>query len=225
MFTLDSNGILRADALTRLSWLEHGFQTRQSQQVPPGYRVATLKQVHSDRVMTVRGEEDGVLGDADALVTDHEGTLLSIRTADCVPLLLVDPATRAIAAVHSGWRGTVAGVLPRAVEAMQAEYGTDAGSLLVAIGPCIRFEAYEVGEAVAEQFRGLFPERKDLDRQTHVDLVEGCVRQLKQLGVPDEGIFDCGRCSYREPELFHSFRRDQEESGRMVSFIGIRHSS
>lgn len=221
MFTLHSDGILRADALTALAWLEHGFETRESQRLPGGYRIATLKQVHSERVIVVR-EEDGVLGEADALATDRAGVLLSIRTADCVPLLLVDPERRAVAAVHAGWRGTVAGVLPRAVETMQTEYGVHPGTLLAAIGPCIRREAFEVGAEVAAQFRSLFPERDDLDETTHVDLAEGCRRQLTRTGVRAGAIFDCGRCSFGEPVLFHSFRRDREASGRMVAFVGIR---
>lgn len=221
MFTLHSDGILRADAFSALPWLEHGFETRESRCLPRGYRVATLKQVHSARVTLVR-EEEGVLGEADALVTRYPGALLSIRTADCVPILIADPDARAVAAVHAGWRGVVAGVLPRAVETMQTEFGSRAGSLLASIGPCIRRDAFEVGEEVAAQFQDLFPERRDLDRKTHVDLAEACARQLAAMGVPAEAVFDCGRCSYREAALFHSFRRDREASGRMVSFVGIR---
>lgn len=221
MFTLHPDDILRADALSALPWLEHGFETRESRRAPAGYRVATLKQVHSGRVIVAR-EEEGVLGEADALVTDRAGVLLSIRTADCVPLLLVDPDSRAIAAVHAGWRGVVAGVLPGAVETMQAEYGTRPAALLAAIGPCIRLDAFEVGEEVASQFQDLFPERRDLDRKTHLDLAEACIRQLTRMGVRRESIYDCGRCSYRESALFHSFRRDREASGRMIAFAGIR---
>mgnify|MGYP001094275241 CR=1 FL=1 len=221
MFTLHSDGILRADAFAALPWLEHGFETRESQCPREGFRVATLKQIHSARVTVVR-EERGVLGEADALATNCAAVLLSIRTADCVPILIADPDARAVAAVHAGWRGVVAGVLPRAVETMQAEFGSRPGSLLAAIGPCIRRDAFEVGEEVATQFQSLFPERRDLDRKTHVDLAEACARQLTRMGVPAGAVFDCGRCSYREAALFHSFRRDREASGRMAAFIGIR---
>ncbi|MDZ7637041.1 MAG: peptidoglycan editing factor PgeF [Bryobacterales bacterium] len=221
MFTLDPKGILRAAALSALPWLEHGFQTRVSQPFPDGFRHATLRQVHSDRVVVARGEE-GVLGEADALVTNTTGALLSIRTADCVPLLLADPIHRAVAAVHAGWRGTVAPILPRAVEALQANYASQPQSLLVAIGPCIRLATFEVGPEVALQFQHIFPERDDLNRKTHLDLAEACTRQLRALGIPQSAIFDCGRCSFAEPELFHSFRRDERFSipGVCFRFIG-----
>ena len=224
MFFIDDQGILRCRAFRDLPWLEHGFQTRVSTHLPQGFTHATLRQIHSAHVVEVNGEE-GLRGEGDALVSRFPGSLLSIRTADCVPALLVDPANRAIAAVHAGWRGVVAGVLPAAISRMEAAFGSRPADLLVAIGPCIRKDSFEVGPEVAVQFQPLFPERNDLDRRTTVDLAEGVRRQLRDAGVPQANIFDSGHCSFSESASFHSFRRDREASGRMSAFIGIRRVS
>lgn len=221
MFSIDSNGILRSDILVDLGWLDHGFQTRGSDYLPSYFRVAGLKQIHTDQVL-VATTESGVLGEADALVSCTPGTLLTIKTADCVPVLMVDPLQRAVAAVHAGWRGTVAGVVLRAVETLVRQFGSEPKNLLIAVGPCIRRDAFEVGPEVATQFQSLFPDRQDLSRRTTVDLVEACSRQLTSAGIPASAILDSGRCSFSEPDSFHSFRRDRHESGRMLSFIGIQ---
>lgn len=221
MFTIDPSGILQEESLVRFQWLLHGFGGRAGVSIPAGFQPASVRQVHSSQVVVVRGE-GGTLGEADALITNQNGILLTIRTADCVPVLLIDPDSAAVGAVHAGWRGTVAGVLPRAVEAMQAEFGTRPSALLAAIGPCIRQPAYEVGPEVAQQFQGLFPERLDLDGKAHLDLPGACARQLRHLGVREQSIFDCERCTYSDAAHFHSYRRDREAAGRMTAFVGIR---
>lgn len=224
MFHLNSRHVLQSDAFVSLPWLEHGFQTRLSDYLPGDFKRATLRQIHSDRVVVTRGEA-GNLGEGDALVTGVPGVLLAIRTADCVPLLVADPENCAVAAIHAGWRGTVAGVVPRTIETLRAEFGSRPESLLVAIGPCIRREAFEVGPEVAKEFMHLFPERFDLHEKTTVDLGEACFRQLTELGVPRANIFDCGQCSFQDKDRYHSYRRDREQSGRMVSYVGIRQSA
>lgn len=224
MFTMDLNGILREESLDRFPWLVHGFGGRREIPAFSEFQAAAVRQVHSRHVVVVRGE-GGALGEGDALVTSQAGILLTIRTADCVPVLLVDPVSAAVAAVHAGWRGIVAGILPRAVEVMEAEFGTRPDALLAAIGPCIRQESYEVGPEVAEQFQSLFPERGDLRGRARVDLAGSCARQLVRAGVREQVISDCGRCTYRDSALFHSYRRDREAAGRMTAFVGIRHPS
>lgn len=224
MFHLNSGNVLQSDALLAMPWLEHGFQTRLSDYLPGDFERATLRQIHSNRVVVTRGEA-GVLGEGDALVTDTPGVLLSIRTADCVPLLVADPEHRAVAAIHAGWRGTVAGVVSRAVQTLCREFGSRPESLIVAIGPCIRRDAFEVGPEVAKEFMRFFPERLDLHEKTTVDLGEACLRQLMEVGVKRESIFDSGYCSFQDQDRFHSYRRDREASGRMVSYIGVRQSA
>lgn len=137
------------------------------------YAVAELRQVHSDIVYQVQRARDGELEyclagiptperagtghpAGDALVTDQAGILLTVRTADCLPVLLVDPKRRAIAAVHAGWRGALARITQKTVGEMQRLYGSDPCNLLAAIGPSIRVCCYEVGEEVEEAFHGRF---------------------------------------------------------------------
>lgn len=221
MFHFNAGQVLQSEDFLALPWLEHGFQTRLSSSLPEGFVNVTLRQVHSNRVFVAKGEP-GILGEGDALVTQVPGQMLTIRTADCVPLLVADPEQRAVAAIHAGWRGTVAGVVPRTIETLCAEFGSRPESLLVAIGPCIRRAAFEVGPEVAEEFKHLFPERFDLHEKTTVDLSEACVRQLIGSGLLRGNIFDCEQCSFQDGDRFHSYRRDREQSGRMVSYIGIR---
>lgn len=221
MFFLNSRQVLQAEALRHFAWMEHGFQTRFSQELPDGFQTATLRQVHSSRVFVTHGE-GGVLGEGDALVTATPGVLLTIRTADCVPLIVVDPVKRVVAAVHAGWRGCLGGVVPETVVTMQTEFGSRPGDLVVAIGPCIRRDSFEVGAEVAREFEYLFPERFDLHEKTTIDLGEACARQLAAAGVDRTRVADCGYCSFQDAERFHSYRRDREQSGRMVTFVGIR---
>jgi YfiH family protein len=224
MFRLNFRNVLQSDAFLALPWLEHGFQTRLSDYLPGDFACATLRQIHSDRVLIARGEA-GILGEGDALVTNTPGVLLAIRTADCVPLLVADPRNCAVAAIHAGWRGTVAGVVPRTIETLCMEFGSQPESLTVAIGPCIRRDAFEVGPEVAKEFMRFFPERSDLHEKTNVDLSEACHRQLMEMGVRRDSIFDSGCCSFQDQDRYHSYRRDRDQSGRMVSYVGIRQSA
>ena len=117
MFYLDANQTYRVSELDEFEWLVHGFGTRQAD-VPARFaRLATLKQVHSAECVTAGGRA-GVLGTGDALIESAPGAVVAVKTADCVPVLLIDPAHRAVAAVHAGWRGTVARIVPSAVAAM-----------------------------------------------------------------------------------------------------------
>ena len=137
------------------------------------FTLASLRQIHSASVYQVlRGtsgeleyrfcgnrmpEQAGVARPAgDALLTDQAGILLSVRTADCLPVLLVDAKRRAVAAVHGGWRGALAGIVEKAVGEMRRVYGSEPRSLLAVLGPSIRVCCYEVGEEVEEAFQGRF---------------------------------------------------------------------
>ncbi len=205
----------------RLPWLEHGFETRNAARPTGGFQVARLRQIHSAIVVRPTGQEVDC-GEGDALISDEPGRLLTVRTADCVPILLADPERRAVAAVHAGWRGVVAGVLPQAVARLRELFHTQPEDLIVAIGPCIRAHAFEVGAEVAAQFQELFPERGDLDQRTHIDLAEACRRQLAATGAAMEHVFDCECCTVTDAALWHSFRRDKDAAGRMQAFVGVR---
>jgi hypothetical protein len=208
VFQKDSQNIYRVRPLERFGWLEHGFGTRHSS--PPS--AATLHQVHSDICIPARGRT-GVLGDGDALLENTPGHLVAIKTADCIPILLVDEEHRAVAAVHAGWRGTVRGIVKHAVCSMQEEFGTRPTKLHAAIGPGIGKCCYEVGAEVAAQFGESGP--------CHIDLVEANRRQLIEAGVPEPQIYAAHLCTKCGVEDFHSYRRDKEQAGRMLSFIGV----
>lgn len=185
-----------------------------------------LRQVHSDVVHFVeRVPEESLRGDA--LVTSHAGILLVIKTADCLPVLLVDRERRIIAAVHCGWRGTLHGVLEKTVEGMRGRCGSDPPSVLAGFGPCIGAECYEVGADVREKFaRAGFPSRlfRSIPRRpgkSLFDLASANRLQLLRLGVRDENIFSAGLCTHCDSR-YPSYRRDRRHAGRLLSFIGIR---
>jgi polyphenol oxidase len=155
----------------------------------------------------------GLQGQGDALVSNHLGVDLAIRTADCLPVLIADPKRQAVAAIHAGWRGVVSEIVVKAVDRMTREFASKAEDLLVAIGPGIGPCCFEVGPEVAVQFQ--------LSGRTKIDLVETVCRQLGRNGVSQRQISSSQLCTYCDQELFESYRRDKTEAGRMTAMIGI----
>jgi YfiH family protein len=220
LFRLDSGNVYRAQVLEEIPWLEHGFGTRLSSGWPDTTEIATVRQVHSNKI--VIADRAGVQGEGDALVTNQPGVALGVRTADCLPILLADRRNRAIAAVHAGWRGTLLEIVPRTVQAMAEHFGTRPEDLAMAVGPGIGPCCFEVGPEVASQFSGVFPERSDLDQRTKIDLLETNIRLLRRNGGRVGQIDASELCSCCRAELFESYRRDRESAGRMVSMVRLR---
>jgi len=213
VFYQDPQHVYRVAELDQLPWLIHGFGTRLVD-VPALFgSLATLKQIHSATCVPGAGRA-GELGRGDALIEDTPGSVIAVKTADCIPILLVDQRRRAVAAVHAGWRGTVARIARKAVEAMAEQLGSAPADLHAAIGPGIGKCCYQVGPEVAVQFgeRG----------RTHIDLLEANRRQLVEAGVTPERVYASNLCTMCQPAEFHSFRRDKEAAGRLYSFAGIR---
>ena len=177
MLVRSSDHVYRSERLLALPWLTHGFGTRRSETWPGEYTYA--KQIHSDIIFSVE-RQNGCLGQGDALVTGTPGIIVGVRTADCVPVLLVDPVRRVVAAVHAGWRGTVQHIVTKTVGKMRSEHQVLPSDLLAVIGPCIGECCYEVGPEVSAQFGTLFPERDSL---SHIDLAEANRRQLLRSGT------------------------------------------
>jgi hypothetical protein len=197
-----------------LEGLVHGFGERSSTYPE---RIITAKQIHSAIVKnasSVIGKNAG--GEADALISKDIGAIVGIRTADCVPILLADPSTGAVAAVHAGWRGTAQGIAASAVRSLVAEWRVDPRNLRAAIGPSIGSCCYEVGAEVAQRF-GI-----RTSDPVHLDLPAINEMQLRAAGVSN--IWKSGACTFcaikDEGYRFHSFRREREAAGRMLSFIG-----
>ncbi len=221
MLRLDSDQVLRSGILGELAWLRHGFGTRQASNWPGA--TATLKQIHSDAVFAVKGPGCSLaeLGQGDALITAETAIPLSIRTADCVPLLLADPVRRVVAAVHAGWRGTHAGIVRKTVETMGKEYDSRPDDILAAIGPAIGPCCYEVSPDVAQRFEPYLPEWTGFGK-THLDLSSINRWQLLDAGLAPSHIdSEPAQCTRCHADLYHSFRRDAEFSGRMHAVIGI----
>jgi YfiH family protein len=199
--------VIHSSLLSQIHWLEHGFGTRAAPLSQDG--MATLKQIHSARVL--RADAPGLAGEGDALVTHYPGLAVSVRTADCYPILLVNVETRSVAAVHAGWRGTAAGIVGEVLKQMNVR-PENAEQIWAAIGPGIGGCCYEVGEDVARQFG---------QAAGKLDLTVANYRQLRDAGVPARNIEVMKHCTYCEAALFHSFRRDKEQAGRMISSIAV----
>jgi len=158
--------------------------------------------------------------EADALVTNLPNVVLTILTADCVPLLVVDPVHRAIGAVHAGWRGTQQEIVRKTIEKMGALYGTQPADLIVGIGPAIGECCYEVGAEVADHFTA-YPQAivpKDNGKYL-LDTKRINARQLEDLGVPPNQIEISPICTSCEHERFFSYRADAGTAGRFMSCI------
>ncbi|HEX3684066.1 MAG TPA: peptidoglycan editing factor PgeF [Bryobacteraceae bacterium] len=214
-FRLGPDGIYRCEAFQEFVWQKHGFGTRDGN---PAADV-TLRQIHSDRVVNANGLRDRER-EGDALVTDEIGRSIGIRTADCVPILMLDAKNRAVAAVHAGWRGTAAGVVAQAIGRMRSDFGTDPQDIYAALGPCIRGCCYEVGQEVAEHFEaGTLQPASGATGKHRLNLAQANRRQMETAGVYPERIFDCDLCTTCQSAQFFSYRREPENPGRMMASI------
>ena len=185
-----------------------------------GFDVAQLrlvKQVHGTAV--VRAVEASDDAEADALwCTREDGVVVGVLTADCVPVLVADRKGRVAAAVHSGWRGTVAGIVPQTIATL-VRAGVAASELVAAIGPCIERSAFEVGPEVADRFAAAHVDTSGA--RPHVDLVAAVRDQLQTAGVEATMIERVGGCTLAHPDRWFSFRRDGAGIGQMLAFVGF----
>ncbi|MGB2678971.1 MAG: peptidoglycan editing factor PgeF [Candidatus Acidiferrum sp.] len=211
------------------------------------FTLSPLKQIHSD-VIHLFTAAPGHACKGDASATNRPGLLLAVQTADCVPILLVDPKKRAVAAIHAGWKGTLARITEKAVGRLRLEFGSQPSDLLAALGPAIGPCCYEVGAEFVTKFTaqfadasGYFDEPRTGDepnplqwlsmappghqpppRNVHLDLPKANRAQLLAAGLRPQNIFLSGLCTACHPELFFSHRREGALSGRLMSVIGIR---
>jgi len=181
------------------------------------------EQVHGTRAAVLEAGGSVIRG-VDALVTSRVGLWLAIYAADCVPVLLVDAKTPAVAAVHAGWRGTAGGIVPETIDRMRRAFGTDPGQCTVELGPAIGGCCYEVDLPVArameaapwwpEAARAAGPERWYPDPRTAIR------RPLIEAGVPAGRIAAVPLCTACRSDLFFSYRRDGV-TGRMAACISL----
>ena len=197
-------------------------------------RIASLNQVHGCDVAVIRKESwpslehmHGARPSADALVSDLPDVALVVRAADCVPLLIGDSQTGAVAAVHAGWRGTAARVAVAAIDALQREFGSRAADLVAAIGPAIGPCCYQVGSDVVDAFAAAGHERYLIDRwfrtprdgSLRLDVSGANRDQLVLAGVPEENIHACGLCTAMHLDVLTSYRVERAAAGRITGAI------
>ena len=165
------------------------------------------------------------LQNIDALITQEKGVCLCVSTADCTPILLYDRKQQVIAAIHAGWRGSVNYIIRKTLEQMNRLYNTQGEDIFAAIGPCIGFDAFEVGDEVYDAFKqNDFPMEyisgwKPETHKWHIDLQMANSVQLIDFGVPTEQIDICDICTFTHYEKFFSARRLGIKSGRILSGI------
>ena len=183
--------------------------------------VVRMHQVHCADVFQADKANGASWPEADIAVTDDPAVALSVRTADCVPILLADRRGGAVAAIHAGWKGTAAGAAIVAVQSLTSRYGTKPEDVIAAVGPSIGPCCYEVGSELAGHFSS-HPEAPtwfSQDETPHLDLWRASRDQLARAGVPHSQIHVCALCTFDHPALFHSYRRDGKSAGRLVAAI------
>jgi len=209
--------------------------------------LSPLKQIHSDAIRLFSAAP-ALACKGDASVTNSPCLLLAVQTADCVPILLVDPQKHAVAAIHAGWKGTLARITEKAVGRMRLEFGSKPGDLLAALGPAIGPCCYEVGADFVTKFTAQFadaseyfdeprtgdepnplqwlsmapPGHQPPPRNVHLDLPKANRAQLFAAGLRLQNIFPSGLCTACHTDLFFSHRRESALTGRLMSVIGIR---
>jgi len=164
--------------------------------------------------------------EGDAIATRVDSIALAVKSADCMPVLIVDPAKNAVAAVHSGWRGTLAEILLCTIREMQRAFGSDPSQLLTAIGPGMRACCYEVGNDVADLFKKEYPECLAMPTSVRpdkylLDLGKVLDVQMHRAGIRPENRYDIKACTFCNTEEFFSHRAEGSAAGRMMSIIGF----
>jgi YfiH family protein len=213
--------------------------------------MVSLRQVHSDSVVSVSVPNGEAPPCADAAMTRAQRVLLAVQTADCVPILLADRKHHVVAAVHAGWRGTLSRVVEKTLGKMRFEYGTKPAEVLAAIGPAIGRCCYEVGAEVAQAYLGQFAEAAEWfdgpferlsagedqnwlpwltmmppghtppPERVRLDLKAANVHELISAGVKPANVAVTSLCTACRTDLLFSYRREGPETGRMMAVIGI----
>jgi polyphenol oxidase len=216
--------------------------------------LVALRQIHSDVLHLVAAVPEAAL-QGDALATRTQGLLLGVQTADCVPILLADTRHRAVAAIHAGWRGTLARIAAKTLGRMRMEFGTKPRDIIAALGPAIGRCCYEVGPEVAQAFAMQFPKAAEwfdgpfaqlasgeeplnlpwmtmmppghtpLPLRVNLDLHAANRWQLLDAGVPAAQIAVSELCTACRTDLLFSYRREGAKTGRLMAVIGVRGKS
>ena len=187
--------------------------------------IVTMRQVHGDRIVEINDNRLKEAGEADGMVTEKRGLFLGVLTADCVPILFSVRRRKLVAAVHAGWRGTLAGIASKMVRYLKDRHDVNPALVEAALGPAIDPCCYEIGSDVAVplvQRWGSLAENslQSRDGRRFLDLRELNRRLLEDAGVPAEQIFKVGPCTACAAEDFFSYRRQKGKTGHQMGFIG-----
>lgn len=183
-------------------------------------QMAWSRQVHGEEIRLVTGP--GGAEGHDALVSGATGVLLAVSVADCTPILVYDHANRAIAAIHAGWRGTVAGLVGKTLSFMEQHFGTRGPDCFAYVGACIDECSFEVGEEVADKFSATFKRFDPARGKFMVDLKKANAAQLHAFGIPENQLEISPYCTLRDADIFFSHRHSGGITGRGMGLIGLR---
>lgn len=181
--------------------------------------VASSHQVHGDQILLA--EAPGRYEGYDALITNRPGVFVAVTIADCTPILVCDPVSRAVAAIHAGWKGTAARIVEKAVEAMSRHFGTSPGNCLAYVGTCIDECSYEVGEEVGKRFDAPFARIDQASGKYFVDLKAANAAQLEGMGVFRKNIEISPFSTVLHNDNYFSHRKEKGVTGRMTALIGF----
>jgi len=211
------------------------------------FALVPLKQFHSAVIRFFQAAPAAPCK-GDASVTNKSGLLLAVQTADCVPMVLVDPKKRAVGAIHAGWRGTLARIAEKTVGQMRMRFGSEPSDLIAAVGPSIGGCCYEVGTELVTKFTSQFAEAEEWfdelrtgdepnplqwlnmmppghqppPRNVRLDLRKANRAQLLTSGLAEKNIYISDLCTACHTDLFFSYRKEADRSGRLLSVVGIR---
>jgi polyphenol oxidase len=207
---------------TNLGLLANEFQLDVSKFVFP-------KQIHGEKICVVyESNYNEVFENTDALITNVPFIILTIKTADCAPILLYDPVRKAIGAVHSGWKGTARNIVGKTIVAMIQNFGSNPVTIIAAIGPCIGSKNYEVGNDVIQKIKSVVSDQKAIFNfentqkgKAFLDLSRANIQLLTQAGIIEKNIDTSDLCTFSMKDDFFSARRDGNITGRMINGICI----
>ena len=185
------------------------------------------KQVHSGCIKRVSAADKGrgaltyddAVSDTDAFVTDIRSIPLAIFTADCLSVFIYDSRHSAVGVIHAGWRSSKENIVSKTIEFMKREFGSNPQDLYTSFGPAIRKCCYEVGAELEKEFPGYVLDRNN---SFYLDLIGVNAEQIVSAGIKKERIFDCGVCTVCQNADYFSYRKENNQAGRIMSVIMIK---
>ncbi len=229
---LEQNGlnIVSFDILNRYG-IKHGMVIKSNgreidkeqvyKKLGSGGRLAVTHQVHGDHIETIPPEYSGYYPrkiEADGLMTEVPGIIITIHTADCVPIFLADKGNKAVCLIHAGWKGTALGIAQKGLQQFMSGYGLEPRSIAAVIGPAIEQDCYQVGPEVADRFDPAV-KMPEGGGKWRLDLKAENRRQLITAGLMPDDIHLSKLCTFCQNSLLHSYRREKELKGQMISFM------